>query len=265
MPSRKKPDDHEGKAKRQAEKKSLREVQIQLVKLQRHVITSGLKILVIFEGRDAAGKDGMVKRITQHLSPRETRVVALGPPSDRDRKSWYFQRYVAHLPAAGEIVLFNRSWYNRAGVERVMGFCSDDEYDLFLKTVPMFEDLLVHCGVILIKYYLDLSKKEQGRRLEEREEDPLSQWKLSPVDAKALKYWDDYSAARDEMLTRTHSTVAPWTVVRADEKPVARINVIRDLLTRFEFDAKDRKMDLPDPAIVFPFHREDLRNGRIAN
>ena len=163
------------------------------------------------------------------------------------------------------IVLFNRSWYNRAGVERVMKFCSKDEYDQFLKTVPMIEDLLVHCGVILVKYYLDVSKKEQASRLDARKDDPLSQWKLSPIDAKARKHWDDYSAARDEMLVRSHSVVAPWTLVRADDKPLARINVLRDLQTRFEFDGKDRKEDLPDPAIVFPFQHEDLRNGRIAD
>ena len=265
MPSRKKSDEKTAKPKVEDYKKALRAAQVQLVLLQRHVIKYELKVLVIFEGRDAAGKDGAVKRITQHLSPRETRVVALGPPSDHDRKSWYFQRYVAQLPAAGEIVLFNRSWYNRAGVERVMKFCTNDEYDMFLKTVPMFEDLLVHCGVILIKYYLDISKKEQARRLDARKEDPLSQWKLSPIDAKALKHWDDYSAARDEMLLRSHSIIAPWTLVRADDKRRARINIIHDLLTRFEFDGKDHKADLPDPAIVFPFQHEDLRNGRIAD
>ena len=246
------------------DKAALRAAQIQLVNLQRHVIKTEKKVLVIFEGRDAAGKDGTVKRITEHLSPRETRVVALGAPSDRDRKSWYFQRHIAHLPVAGEIVLFNRSWYNRAGVERVMRFCSDEEYEQFLKTVPQFEELLTHCGITLVKYYLDISKKEQERRLKKRRDDPLSQWKLSRIDEKALKHWDDYSAARDEMLARSHSIVAPWTVVHADDKPVARINVIRDLLTKFEFDGKDRKTDLPDPEIVFLFHQEYLRNGRIA-
>ena len=246
------------------DKATLRAAQIELVKLQRHVIETEQKVLVIFEGRDAAGKDGTVKRIAQHLSPRETRIVALGAPSDRDRKSWYFQRHVAHLPVAGEIVLFNRSWYNRAGVERVMGFCSPEEYELFLKTVPQFEELLAHCGVKLVKYYLDITRKEQERRLQERRDDPLRQWKLSKIDEKALKHWDDYSEARDEMFARTHNVFAPWTLVRADNKHLARINVIRDLLTRFEFDGKDRQADLPDPDIVFTFHEEDLRNGRIA-
>ena len=245
------------------DKATLRAAQIELVKLQRHVIQTEQKVLVIFEGRDAAGKDGTVKRIAHHLSPRETRIVALGAPSDRDRKSWYFQRHVAHLPVAGEIVLFNRSWYNRAGVERVMGFCSGEEHELFLKTVPLFEELLTHCGVTLIKYYLDIARKEQERRLKERKDDPLRQWKLSKIDEKALKHWDDYSEARNEMFARSHSVFAPWTIVRADDKHLATINVIRDLLTRFDFKGKDRKADLPDSEIVFPYHQEDLKNGRI--
>jgi polyphosphate kinase 2 len=245
-------------------KAALRAAQVDLVKLQRHVIETGRKVLVIFEGRDAAGKDGTIKRIAQHLSPRETRTVALDAPSDRDRRSWYFQRYIAHLPVAGEIVLFNRSWYNRAGVERVMGFCSDEEYEQFLKTVPQFEELLFHCGITLIKYYLDISKPEQARRLKERRKDPLRQWKLSRIDDKALKLWSDYSEARNEMFARTHTVIAPWTIVRADDKSRARINLIRDLLTQFEFDGKDRRADLPDPDSVFAFHADDLRNGRIA-
>ncbi len=249
---------------KRAEKAALHAAQIELVKLQRHVIEAGEKILVLLEGRDAAGKDGTIKRVVQHLSPRETRVVALGVPSDRDRKAWYFQRYVEHLPVAGEIVLFNRSWYNRAGVERVMKFCSQEEYDMFLKTVPVFEDLLVHCGVTLIKYYLDISKGEQKRRLKDRHEDPLSQWKLSPIDAEAVKRGEQYSEARNEMLMRTHSMVAPWTVIRADHKPSARIGLIRDLLTRSEFPRKDRQADLPDPDIVFRFHEEAIKNGLLA-
>jgi polyphosphate kinase 2 len=246
------------------EKPDLHAAQIQLFQLQRQLIETEQQVLVILEGRDAAGKDGTIKRMTKHLSPRESRIVALGQPSDRERKSWYFQRHVAHLPVAGEIVLFNRSWYNRAGVERVMGFCSGKEYDEFLRTTPLFEELLGHCGITLIKYYLDISKKEQERRLEARKEDPLRQWKLSKIDRSALKHWDDYSAARNEMLVRTHTGFAPWTIVRADDKPLARINLVRDLLTRFEFDGKDRQADLPDPDIVFAFHQEQLRDGRIA-
>lgn len=242
----------------------LRAAQIELVKLQRHVIETGQQVLVIFEGRDAAGKDGAIKRIIQHLSPRDVRVVALGPPSDRERKAWFYQRYVGHLPVGGEIVLFNRSWYNRAGVEHVMGFCSKAEYEMFFKATPIFEDLLIHCGMTLVKYYLDISKAEQKQRLKDRRDDPLAQWKSSSVDAVAVKHWDDYSEARDIMLMRTHSTVAPWTIVRADDKPVARINIIKDLLTRLDFPGKDRRADLADPEIVFPFQEAVLKNGMLA-
>lgn len=246
------------------EKAALRAAQVELVKLQRHVIKTGQKLLVILEGRDAAGKDGAIKRIVQHLSPRDARVVALGVPSDRDRRAWYFQRYVEHLPVASEFVLFNRSWYNRAGVERVMQFCTEEEYDTFLKTAPMFENLLIHCGITLVKYYLDISREEERKRLKQRRDDPLSQWKLSPIDAEAVKHWDDYSAARNEMLMRTHTMVAPWTIVRADNKAAARINLIRDLLTRLEFKGKNRQADLPDPEIVFGFHEDAIRNGPLA-
>lgn len=259
-PSKEKPEHRD----KNVEKADLKAAQIELVKLQRHVIETGLKLLVVLEGRDAAGKDGALKRIVQHLSPREARVVALGKPSDREQRAWYFQRYVEHLPVAGEIVLLNRSWYNRAGVERVMKFCTQDEYEIFLRTVPAFEELLIHCGVTLIKYYLDISKEEQKERLKERRDDPLSQWKSSPIDAVALKHWEDYSAARDEMLTRTHTMAAPWTIVRADDKPSARINLIRDLLTRSEFKGKTRRADLPDPEIVFGFHKDAISNGALA-
>ncbi|MBC7739688.1 MAG: polyphosphate kinase 2 [Candidatus Saccharibacteria bacterium] len=245
-------------------KAALRAAQIDLVKLQRHVIEAGLKVAIIFEGRDAAGKDGTIKKIVQHLSPREDRVVALGPPSDRDRKAWYFQRYVAQLPVEGEIVLFNRSWYNRAGVEHVMKFCTDTEYRTFLTTAPLFEELLVHCGITLIKYYLDISKDEQSKRLRERRDDPLSQWKLSPIDAKATKLWDHYSDARNEMLMRTHTVAAPWTIIKADNKPAARIGVIRDILTRLEFDGGGKKTSSPDPDIVFRFNEAAIQNGSLA-
>lgn len=245
-------------------KAGLRAAQIELVKLQRHVIETGQQVLVIFEGRDAAGKDGAIKRIVQHLSPRDVRVVALGPPSDRERKAWLYQRYVGHLPVGGEIVLFNRSWYNRAGVEHVMGFCSKAEYEMFFKATPLLEDLLIHCGITLMKYYLDISKAEQKQRLKDRRDDPLTQWKSSPVDAVAVKHWDDYSEARDVMLMRTHSTLAPWTIVRADDKPLARINIIKDLLTRLDFPGKDRRADLADPEIVFPFQEAVLKNGMLA-
>jgi polyphosphate kinase len=259
--SNKSKDDDQIKA---SEKAELRAVQIELVKLQRHVIASGQKIIVVFEGRDAAGKDGVIKRITQHLSPRDVRVVALAAPSDREKSAWYFERFVAHFPVNGEIVLFNRSWYNRAGVEHVMGFCTQAEYDMFFKANPLFEDLLLHCGITLVKYYLDISKAQQKKRLKDRRDDPLSQWKSSPIDAVAIKHWDDYSAARDTMLTRTHSAASPWSVVRADHKPSARINVIKDLLTRLDFPGKDRKGDLPNPDIVFTFQEAVLTNGQLA-
>lgn len=246
------------------DKALLRAAQIDLVQLQRHLIATSQKVLILFEGRDAAGKDGTIKRISQHLSPRDTRIVALGPPSDRDRRSWYFQRHVGHLPVAGEIALFNRSWYNRAGVERVMGYCTNQEYEQFLETVPMFEGLLIHCGVKLVKYYLDISKTEQRRRLKDRREDPLSQWKTSPVDEQAVKLWKAYSKARDEMLLSTHTDAAPWRIVRADNKPAARLNVIRDLLTHFDFDGRARQTEPPDDKIVFKFHSDALRNGQIA-
>jgi polyphosphate kinase 2 len=210
----------------------LRALQIGLSSMQRRLQDEGRRLLVIFEGRDGAGKDGTIKRIIEHMSPRDTRAVALGTPSERDTKGWYFQRWCAHLPIEGEIVLFNRSWYNRAGVERVMGFCTDAQYEEFMVTVPLFEQLLAHSGITLIKYYLDISKPEQKRRLKDREKDPLKQWKTSDIDRKALKKWDEYTAARDAMLARTHSVFAPWTIVRADDKPKARRAVIRDLLAR---------------------------------
>lgn len=246
--------------------RDLRRLQIELVHLQRHLIRSGAKMLVIIEGRDGAGKDGTIKRITEHMSPRETRVVALGKPSDRDRDSWYFQRWVSHLPAAGEIVLFNRSWYNRAGVERVMGFCSNQEYQDFLQVVPIFEDLLVRAGIRLHKYYLDISQHEQKKRLAERRRDPLKQWKISPVDEAALKHWKHYSRARDAMLLRSHTAEAPWIVVQANDKKLARLNLIRDLLGRIDYGRKGRPAWLqPDRDIAFPFDPICLRDGRLTS
>jgi polyphosphate kinase 2 len=239
-------------------------LQIELVKLQRHVIKDGRRILVILEGRDAAGKDGTIKRIAQYLSPRETRVVALQPPSERDQHSWYFQRYVPHLPAAGEIVLFNRSWYNRAGVERVMGFCTKAETEEFLETVPSFEAMLARADIMLVKYYLDISKHEQKRRLAERRKDPLSQWKLSPIDAKAPKLWHAYSKARDKMLERTNSVAAPWMIVRADDKQHARLNIIRDLLWRFDYPGRQDRLARPDRAVVFPYDPTCVERGLLA-
>ncbi|MEE2524852.1 polyphosphate kinase 2 [Hyphobacterium sp. HN65] len=212
-----------------AYRKALRQAQINLVDLQRDVIARGRRLLVILEGRDASGKDGTIKRIAEHQSPRETRVIALGKPTERERTSWYFQRWVEFLPAQGEFVLFNRSWYNRAGVERVMGFCSDDEYESFLNDVGGFEKILTDDGLIILKYYLDISKSEQAARLEDRRRNPLKTWKISPIDAVALEKWDDYSAARNRMLVETCQPL-PWRVVKADDKYTARLTVIHDIL-----------------------------------
>ena len=245
-------------------KSELHDLQVELVKLQKHLISHADRILVLFEGRDSGGKDGTIKRIVQHLSPRETRVVALGKPSERDRTSWYFQRYAPHLPAAEEMVLFNRSWYNRAGVERVMEFCTDAEYEEFMETVPAFEQMLIRSGIRLFKYYLDISKDEQKKRLADRRTDPLKQWKMSPIDAVAQKHWDDYSVARNEMFARTHNALAPWTVVRADDKQLARLNVIKDLLARLDYADKDHSLVRPNPDIVFAYAEAYLANGMIA-
>ncbi len=244
--------------------RALYKLQVELVKLQKHIIKHDDRILVVFEGRDAAGKDGTIKRITQHLSPREVRVVALGKPSDRDESSWYFQRYVPHFPAAQEMVLFNRSWYNRAGVERVMRFCSKAEVEAFLEDVPLFEELLVRAGIKLLKYYLDITKEEQKRRLKARAHDPLTQWKTSEIDLQALSRWKDYSRARDEMLARSHTAAGPWHMVRADDKRRARLNVIRDMLSRLDYADKKDHAVLPDPEIVFPYSQPALSAGLIA-
>ncbi|MBO9463233.1 MULTISPECIES: polyphosphate kinase 2 [Stappiaceae] len=241
----------------------LHALQIELVKLQKHFIQCDDRILVLIEGRDTAGKDGVIKRIVEHLSPRETRVVALGKPSDLDRTGWYFQRYTAHLPKAREFVLFNRSWYNRAGVERVMKFCTEAEYEEFMETVLDFEHMLVRSGIKLLKYYLDISRDEQKRRLEDRRTNPLKQWKISPIDAKAVKLWDDYSSARNEMLSRTHNAITPWTIVHGDNKRRARLNLIRDLLLRLHYCDKDSNVLRSDPEIVFPYHEDYVRNGMI--
>ncbi|WP_421791478.1 polyphosphate kinase 2 [Hyphobacterium sp.] len=210
-------------------REQLYQAQVNLVDLQRFVIANEKRVLVIFEGRDASGKDGTIKRIIEHQSPRETRTVALGKPSDRDRASWYFQRWIPYFPAEGEIVLFNRSWYNRAGVEKVMGFCTDTQYEHFLGDVGPFERILTDDGLILLKYYLDVSKSEQAERLEDRRQNPLKTWKISPIDAVALEKWNDYSAARNRMLGTTGHHV-PWRVVKSDNKRALRLAVIHDIL-----------------------------------
>jgi polyphosphate kinase 2 len=245
--------------------KELRLLQIELVKLQREIIAADDKILIILEGRDTAGKDGVIKRVVEYLSPRETRVVALGKPSDRESGSWYFQRYARYLPVPQEMVLFNRSWYNRAGVEKVMGFCTEAQYEEFLRSVPDFEAMLVRSGIKLVKYYLDISKKEQKQRLKDRAGDPLKQWKLSPIDGAAQEKWKQYSKYRDVMLKRTHTSVVPWTIVRADDKHAARLNLIRHLLGHLHYKGKRKALLEVDSNVVFGFDKAHLRNGMIAS
>ena len=242
----------------------LHDLHLELVKFQRHVIADERRVLVLLEGRDAAGKDGILKRVTRHLSPRETRVFAPSRPTERDQSSWYFQRFLPHLPAAGEIVFFNRSWYNRAGVERVMGFCTEEQCERFLQDVVPLESLLVGDGLELRKLYLDISRAEQAERLEERRRDPLKQWKISPVDARAMELWDAYSEARDEMLRRTHDAAVPWTIVRADHKKTARIQFIRFLLGSFDYEGRRDELLEFDPEVVFPFSEKRLKDGSIA-
>ena len=210
-------------------------LQAELVKLQDWVVNTGRKVVILFEGRDAAGKGGVIKRITQRLNPRVCRVAALPAPSDRERTQWYFQRYVAHLPAAGEIVLFDRSWYNRAGVERVMGFCSDDEYEEFFRTVPEFEKMLARSGIQLIKYWFSITDDEQHSRFLGRIHDPLKQWKLSPMDLESRVRWEEYTKAKETMLERTHIPEAPWWIVQAVDKKTARLNCIQHLLDQIPY------------------------------
>jgi polyphosphate kinase 2 len=221
-------------------------MQGELVKMQDYVVKTGQKIVVLFEGRDAAGKGGVIKRITQRLNPRVCRVAALPAPNDREQTQWYFQRYVSHLPAAGEIVLFDRSWYNRAGVERVMGFCTDEQYEEFFRSVPEFEKMLVHSGIQVIKYWFSISDKEQAVRFLSRMNDPLKQWKLSPMDLESRRRWEDYTRAKEVMLDRTHIAEAPWWIVHADDKKKARLNCIHHLLQQIEYD------EIEHPAVILP-------------
>jgi len=215
-------------------------LQVELVKLQDWVVESGHKVVILFEGRDAAGKGGTIKRITQRLNPRVCRVAALPAPTERERTQWYFQRYVAHLPAAGEMVLFDRSWYNRAGVEKVMGFCTDDQYEQFFRTVPEFEKMLIDSGVQLIKYWFSITDDEQNLRFQGRIYDPLKQWKLSPMDLESRRRWEDYTKAKETMLERSHTTEAPWWVVQADNKKKARLNCIEHLLQQIPYTTVDK-------------------------
>jgi polyphosphate kinase 2 len=224
----------------------LSRLQVELVKLQEWIRDQGLKVVVVFEGRDAAGKGGVIKTITQSLNPRVCRIVALAAPTEREKTQWYFQRYVAHLPAAGEMVLFDRSWYNRAGVERVMGFCTDEEYQEFLRSCPEFERMLIRSGIILIKYWFSVSDAEQERRFQARLNDPTKRWKLSPMDVQSRSRWLDYSKAKDEMFAHCDIKQAPWHVVHADDKKRARLNVITHLLSLIPYeDLTPEEMELP--------------------
>ena len=249
---------------KKAEYKSrLRALQIELVKLQHQLIEEDRKVLVILEGRDAAGKDGTIKRLVAHMSPRDTRVFAPGKPTEEQTRTWYFQRYVPHLPVPAEFTIFNRSWYNRAGVERVMGFCTTDQYAEFMETVVEFERMVVRSGVELLKYYLDISRDVQRQRVEDRAEDPLSRWKISPVDACALEKYDEYTEARDRMLVETDHQLGPWTVVKADHKKAARLALISDLLSRLPYDQRDHRVVEPDRNVAFRFKAGQLGNGAL--
>ena len=245
-------------------KAQMHELQVALVRAHAYAIEAGQKILVVLEGRDAAGKDGAIRQITWHLPPRHTRVVALPKPSDVQTTQWYFQRYAEHLPAAGELVIFNRSWYNRAGVETVMGFSTPAEQEQFLNDAPQFERMLLEAGIQLIKYWLDISKAEQAERLESRRKDPLKQLKVSALDAVAQEKWDAYSQARDEMLLRTHTPLTPWMCVRNDRKKVGRANLIRHLLHATAPHKVTEDIPPPDPKVVFPFEPQALKDGRLA-
>jgi len=221
-------------------------MQLELVKLQAWVHDQGLKVVVVFEGRDAAGKGGVIKRMTQHLNPRICRVVALPAPTERQKTQWYFQRYVSHLPAAGEIVLLDRSWYNRAGVERVMGFCTDDEYEEFMRSCPEFERMLVRSGILLIKYWFSVSDEEQENRFQSRLEEPHKRWKLSPMDLESRSRWLDYSKAKDRMFAHTDIKQAPWYVVKSDNKKLARLNCIAHFLSTVPYeDLTPQPIELP--------------------
>ena len=242
--------DHSRQTETQARQEYFRELfrlQGELVKMMDWVARTGQKVVILFEGRDAAGKGGVIKRITQRLNPRVCRVAALPAPNDRERTQWYFQRYVSHLPAAGEIVLFDRSWYNRAGVERVMGFCNEAEYEEFFRTVPEFEKMLMRSGIRLIKYWFSITDEEQHLRFLGRIHDPLKQWKLSPMDLESRRLWEEYTKAKETMIERTHTAEAPWWVVQAVDKKKARLNCISHLLAQMPYHEVDHPaIDLPE-------------------
>jgi polyphosphate kinase len=249
----------EKRAERQKYFKELLRLQGELVKLQDWVQHKKLKVVVLFEGRDSAGKGGAIKRITQRLNPRVCRVAALPAPNDRERTQWYFQRYVSHLPAGGEIVLFDRSWYNRAGVERVMGFCTDEEYEQFFNDVPEFENMLIRSGIILIKYWFSISNDEQHLRFMMRIHDPLKQWKLSPMDLESRRNWEKYTKAKEYMLEKTSTATSPWWIVEANDKKKARINCISHLLAQIPYGTVDH------PEVILPqrIHNPDYIRGPV--
>ena len=235
-------------------------LQTELVKLQEWVRETGARVVVVFEGRDAAGKGGTIKRITEHLNPRITRIAALPAPSDRERGQWYYQRYIAHLPAKGEIVLFDRSWYNRAGVEKVMGFCTPAEHTLFLRQTPIFEQMLIEDGVLLRKYWFSVSDHEQLQRFRSRHKDPLRQWKLSPMDLESVYRWEDYSRAKDQMMVHTDTPMSPWYIVESDVKKHARLNMIAHLLSSIDYYDIDRpNVALPKKPVVSGNYQRPVR------
>jgi len=240
-------------------RKELSRLQIELGKLQGYVREKGLKVVVLFEGRDAAGKGGVIKRITEHLNPRGCRIVALGTPTEREKSQWYFQRYAAHLPSAGEIVLFDRSWYNRAGVERVMGFCTPKEYAEFMRSCPEFERMLIRSGIVLLKYWFSVSDEEQEIRFQKRINDPTKRWKLSPMDLESRRRWELYTKAKEVMLARTHIPEARWWIVEADDKKRARLNCIHHLLTQIPYT------EMPDDPVTLPqrIHHPDYQRREL--
>jgi len=240
-----------------AYEEELKSLQVELLKFQNHVKDEGLKVLMIFEGRDAAGKGGTIKRITEHLNPRGARIVALEKPSDIERSQWYFQRYVKHLPSAGEIVLFDRSWYNRSMVEPVMGFCTEREHHKFLKDAPAFEKMIVDEDIQIFKFYFSVSKDEQAKRFEARETDPLKQYKLSPVDKESQKLWNEYSLAKFMMLSSTHTDLAPWTIVKSDNKKRARINCIKHILNFVDYPDKISKKEIKTDKEIIVYGRDE--------
>ena len=244
-----------------AYEKQLRDLQIELVKLQQWVLKENKRVAVIFEGRDAAGKGGNIRRFMEHLNPRSSRLVALNKPTNVEKGQWYFQRYIKELPNPGEIVFFDRSWYNRAVVEPVMGFCSDKEYNDFLVQVPEFEHMLYEDGLIIIKFWLSISKEEQLKRFSARNNNPLKRWKFSPVDKKGQELWDTYTHYKDEMYSKTHTTYCPWMIIKTNHKKTARLEAMRYVLSRFDYDGKKETSTLltPDPNIVMRYYRSNFQ------